>query len=504
MRYVLIALGAIGDVGRPDFVGVFAERYLSFKSTFERALSARAYFGFFKIAAHCPTPCSCTPASNAAFSASVHLRLPCLCACGLKTTDFANGDNGGVSPGLCALVFVGVVDARHLSFKSTFERAASARPNSGSFKIMLQRPTKSSSARAVRVSHPSPTLAPRLPLALALASSSRPVPVPYFPTPSASASFSSSVQNAFFLRVLFLLFCAFGRPVARVVSHSFAILTRRRPLLGVFRRGPRSFSRTVVCRADTVCMSTSASFRAFIPALTFFFAIARARRRIRAARGVVVVADSRATRDGPPRDGPARVDRRRRFETIDDASIDTKIDRRRVDLFFDDASIDRPTDRPTARTRRGRFDSIRSSIVDATARRVDDVRLRVDRRRRSSERRDLDGRDANGREAMTTTTTTTTRSMGIIGRARATDALARRPRATRERVARRAGGVMVRAMRWRRAREDANAFDGSTRARRARESRMRRFGWTDRTRTRRDERGDAMMGRARAFDETMD
>ena len=128
MRYVLIASGAIGDVGRPDFVGVFAERYLSFKSTFERALSARAYFGFFKIAAHCPTPCSCTPASNAAFSASVHLRLPCLCACGLKTTDFANGDNGGVSPGLCALVFVGVVDARHLSFKSTFERAASARP----------------------------------------------------------------------------------------------------------------------------------------------------------------------------------------------------------------------------------------------------------------------------------------------------------------------------------------------------------------------------------------
>ena len=96
MRYVLIASGAIGDVGRPDFVGVFAERYLSFKSTFERALSARAYFGFFKIAAHCPTPCSCTPASNAAFSASVHLRLPCLCAFGLKTTDFANGDNGGV------------------------------------------------------------------------------------------------------------------------------------------------------------------------------------------------------------------------------------------------------------------------------------------------------------------------------------------------------------------------------------------------------------------------
>ena len=504
MRYVLIASGAIGDVGRPDFVGVFAERYLSFKSTFERALSARAYFGFFKIAAHCPTPCSCTPASNAAFSASVHLRLPCLCACGLKTTDFANGDNGGVSPGLCALVFVGVVDARHLSFKSTFERAASARPNSGSFKIMLQRPTKSSSARAVRVSPPSPTLAPRLPLALAYASSSRPVPVPYFPTPSASASFSSSVQNAFFLRVLFLLFCAFGRPVAFVVSHSFAILRRRRPLLGVFRRGPRSFSRTVVCRADTVCMSTSASFRAFIPALTFFFAIvvrvgesaprgASSSSRIRARRAMVplaMVCDLRT-----------RVDRRRRFETIDDASIDTNIDRRRVDLFFDDATIDRPTDRPTIQ-----FNSIdrRSSTRRRDASTTSDFASTDDDDRRSSARRDLDGRDANGREAMTTTTTTTMRSVGIIGRARATDALARRPRATRERVARRAGGVMVRAMRWRRAREDANAFDGSTRARRARESRMRRFGWTDRTRTRRDERGDAMMGRARAFDETMD
>ena len=391
MRYVLIASGAIGDVGRPDFVGVFAERYLSFKSTFERALSARAYFGFFKIAAHCPTPCSCTPASNAAFSASVHLRLPCLCACGLKTTDFANGDNGGVSPGLCALVFVGVVDARHLSFKSTFERAASARPNSGSFKIMLQRPTKSSSARAVRVSPPSPTLAPRLPLALAYASSSRPVPVPYFPTPSASASFSSSVQNAFFLRVLFLLFCAFGRPVARVVSHSFAILTRRRPLLGVFRRGPRSFSRTVVCRADTVCMSTSASFRAFIPALTFFFAIvvrvgesaprgASSSSRIRARRAMVPLAMV-----------CERVDRRRRFETIDDASIDTKFDRRRVDLFFDDANVDRPTDRPTIQ-----FNSI-----------VDRRRDGATRRRRLTSRRPTTTIDDRARDEISTDATRT-------------------------------------------------------------------------------------------------
>ena len=363
MRYVLIASGAIGDVGRPDFVGVFAERYLSFKSTFERALSARAYFGFFKIAAHCPTPCSCTPASNAAFSASVHLRLPCLCACGLKTTDFANGDNGGVSPGLCALVFVGVVDARHLSFKSTFERAASARPNSGSFKIMLQRPTKSSSARAVRVSPPSPTLAPRLPLALALASSSRPVPVPYFPTPSASASFSSSVQNAFFLRVLFLLFCAFGRPVARVVSHSFAILRRRRPLLGVFRRGPRSFSRTVVCRADTVCMSTSASFRAFIPALTFFFAIvvrvgesaprgASSSSRIRARRAMVPLAMvPRASIDDV--DSKRSTTRRSIRKSIDDASIYFSTTR---------TSIDRPTDRDA-------FNSIQFDRRSSTRRR---------------------------------------------------------------------------------------------------------------------------------------
>ena len=198
--------------------------------------------------------------------------------------------------------------------------------------------------------------------------------------------------------------------------------------------------------------------------------------------------------------------------SIDDVDSKRSTTRRSIRKSIDDASIyfsttrtsiDRPTDRPRGRDA---FNSIRS-IVDrrrdgATRRRR--LTFRVDRRRRSSERRDLDGRDANGREAMTTTTTTTTRSVGIIGRARATDALARRPRATRERVARRAGGVMVRAMRRRRAREDANAFDGSTRARRARESRMRRFGWTDRTRTRRDERGDAMMGRARAFDETMD
>ena len=45
---------------------------------------------------------------------------------------------------------------------------------------------------------------------------------------------------------------------------------------------------------------------------------------------------------------PSRwLDRRRRFETIDDAAIDFCIDRRRVDLFFDDANVDRPTDRPT-------------------------------------------------------------------------------------------------------------------------------------------------------------
>lgn len=196
---------------------MFAERYLSFKSTFERALSARAYFGFFKIATHCPTPCSCTPASNAAFSASVHLRLPCLCACGLKTTDFANGDNGGVSPGLCVLVFVGVVDARHLSFKSTFERVASTRPNSGSFKILAHDPTKSSRAHRHRQSpSPAQSRALRRVSSRRLSRVSRvPVPVPYFPTPSASASFSSSVQNEFFLRVFFLLLCASHEARAR-------------------------------------------------------------------------------------------------------------------------------------------------------------------------------------------------------------------------------------------------------------------------------------------------
>ena len=105
-------------------------------------------------------------------------------------------------------------------------------------------------------------------------------------------------------------------------------------------------------------MSTSASFRAFIPALTFFFAIARARRRIRAARGVVVVADSVATRDGPPRDGS------RARASIDDVDSKRSTTRRSIRKSIDDASmyfsttrtsIDRPTDR--------RFNSIRS-IVD--------------------------------------------------------------------------------------------------------------------------------------------
>ena len=252
-------------------------------------------------------------------------------------------------------------------------------------------------------------------------------------------------------------------------------------------------------------MSTSASFRAFIPALTFFFAIvvrvgesaprgASSSSRIRARRAMVPLAMvPRASIDDV--DSKRSTTRRSIRKSIDDASIYFSTTR---------ASIDRPTDRPRGR---GAVDSIQFDRRSSTRRRdastTSDFASTDDDDRRSSERRDLDGRDANGREAMTTTTTTT-RSMGIIGRARATDALARRPRATRERVARRAGGVMVRAMRWRRAREDANAFDGSTRARRARESRMRRFGWTDRTRTRRDERGDAMMGRARAFDETMD
>lgn len=149
-------------------------------------------------------------------------------------------------------------------------------------------------------------------------------------------------------------------------------------------------------------MSTSASFRAFIPALTFFFAIARPRRRIRAAQCVVVVADSVATRDGPPRDGlrtRARVDRRRRFETIDDASIDTKIDRRRVDLFFDDANIDRSIDRPTAWTRRIQFNSI--------DRRSSTRRDGATRRRRLTSRRPTTIDDRASDEISTDATTTT-------------------------------------------------------------------------------------------------
>jgi hypothetical protein len=71
--------------------------------------------------------------------------------------------------------------------------------------------------------------------------------------------------------------------------------------------------------------------------------------------------------------------------SIDDVDSKRSTTRRSIQNSIDDASIyfsttrtsiDRPTDR--------RFNSIRSSIVDATARRVDDVRLRVDRRRRST------------------------------------------------------------------------------------------------------------------------
>jgi len=140
-------------------------------------------------------------------------------------------------------------------------------------------------------------------------------------------------------------------------------------------------------------MSTSASFRAFIPALTFFFAIARPRRRIRAAQCVVVVADSVATRDGPPRDA------RRTFASIDDVDSRRSTTRRSIQKSIDDASIyfsttrtsiDRPIDRPRARDA---FNSIRSSIVDATRRRdasttsdfasTDDRRSTIERATRS-------------------------------------------------------------------------------------------------------------------------
>ena len=132
--------------------------------------------------------------------------------------------------------------------------------------------------------------------------------------------------------------------------------------------------RTVVCRADTVCMSTSASFRAFIDALTFFFAIAgsasanprsaarrRRRMRIRSRRAMVPLAmvyeNARASIDDV--DSKRSTTRRSNQKSIDDAS-----------MYFSTTrpSIDRPTDRPRGRDARDSFD--RSSIVDATARRV--------------------------------------------------------------------------------------------------------------------------------------
>ena len=62
----------------------------------------------------------------------------------------------------------------------------------------------------------------------------------------------------------------------------------------------------------------------------------------------------------------------------------------------------------------------------------------------------------------------------------------------------------MRGVGWGGAREDADAVVGARRAVRGGEAGVRGFGWTDRTRARRDEGGDAMMGGARAFDETMD
>lgn len=121
MWYVLIVLGVIGDVGCLDFVGVFVERYLFFKSTFERALSARAYFGFFKIVVYCLMLCFCIFVFNVVFFVFVYLCLFCLCVCGFKIIDFVNGDNGGGGFGLCVFVFVGVVDVCYLFFKLMFE-----------------------------------------------------------------------------------------------------------------------------------------------------------------------------------------------------------------------------------------------------------------------------------------------------------------------------------------------------------------------------------------------
>ncbi len=62
-----------GDLGFLGDGPVVAVRHLSFKSTFDRIDSVDAYFASLLIFAHCPTPCSATPAASARVSASLHV-----------------------------------------------------------------------------------------------------------------------------------------------------------------------------------------------------------------------------------------------------------------------------------------------------------------------------------------------------------------------------------------------------------------------------------------------
>ena len=437
---------------------MFAERYLSFKSTFERALSARAYFGFFKIATHCPTPCSCTPASNAAFSASVHLRLPCLCACGLKTTDFANGDNGGVSPGLCVLVFVGVVDARHLSFKSTFERVASTRPNSGSFKILAHDPTKSSRAHRHRQS-PSPARFAASRLAVSLASLASPYPshtspprARARPSPRPSKTNSFSASSSYYSARL-------TKRARVVVSHSFA---NSREFSSSPTRGSIGDARVASAHRRSSRRHRLHVHQRILslvhPRLDVFLrhrAVVRPSSRRRVAR----------SGDPPTARSPSRFRSISRAIAKHRPSIDRH--RRSTTRRSTPRSTHRPTRRSTDRPMSIEIPSIPSregNRIEPTARiaraasapRVDDDADGLAARAES--RRD-DAARASGRDGRPRATTTgrammmTTTGIGRVGVGRsafwARDALERRARGARGRALGRAGGVTVRAMRSR-------------------------------------------------------
>ena len=206
-------------------------------------------------------------------------------------------------------------------------------------------------------------------------------------------------------------------------------------------------------------MSTSASFRLFIPALTFFFAIAPSF----VPRRVVVSRDPAI----PQRRGPPRA----RFRSISRAIAKHRpsIDRhrrsttRRSTHRSTHRSTRRSTDRPMSieipsiPSREGNRIEPNDRIARvASAHRVDDDDDGLDAR--ADSRRD-DAARASGRDGRPRATTTgrammmTTTGIGRVGVGRsafwARDALERRARGARGRALGRAGGVTVRAMRSR-------------------------------------------------------